>query len=210
LTKWTRAYSFADDVHGTVDTAVDESVDDDAEQPAEVSVAERALQFTREITELSEQGEDSDSTNGEEVAVTDSNDVTVVEKEAGTPTQGPTAASSVQPGPDSSAELMSYFRALLSIASADELSPKLLLAISCLEGESKIVGAVISEHKAKSLVQCWLAKALDILSPATDALSLNDVIIKRDTIVIVKVKFARGAAAANVSCSYCVMVIYDK
>ena len=54
-----------DDVHGTVDTAVDESVDDDVEQPAEVSVADRALQFTQEITELSEQGEDSDGTIGE-------------------------------------------------------------------------------------------------------------------------------------------------
>jgi len=55
-----------------------------------------------------------------------------------------------------------------------------------------------------------LAKALDIALLAEDASSLNEVIIERDTIVIVKVKVGRGAAAANISCSYREMEIYDK
>jgi len=121
-----------------------------------VSVVDRALQFTLETTELSEQDEDYDGAKGkdEEVGSTDTINVTMVKEEAGTPTQGPTAVLSVQSWPESSAELMPYFQALLSITSADELSPNILLVISCLEGESKIVGAMSSAHKAKLLVQC--------------------------------------------------------
>ena len=108
---------------------------------------------------------------------------------------------------------MGHFRALFSISSANELSPKVLLAMACLEEEIRIVGAVSVARKAKSLVQRWLAKAVDIVTPDTgesDALAANDIIIERDTIVIVKVKVGKGAATANVSCSYHVIDIYEK
>ena len=108
---------------------------------------------------------------------------------------------------------MARFRALLSIPSADDLSPRVLLAFACLEGESKVVGAMSAARKAKSLVQRWLAKAVDIVLPrgdVTDALTVNEVIIERDTIVVENVKVGRGARAANVACNYRVVEIYDK
>ena len=68
-------------------------------------------------------------------------------------------------------------------------------------------------RKATYLVQCWLAKSVDIVLPrgdVTDALAVNEVLIERDTIVAVNVKVGRGARAANVACNYRVMEIYDK
>jgi len=72
---------------------------------------------------------------------------------------------------------------------------------------------VSATRKAKSLVQRWLANAAGIVMPATgepDALAANEIIIESNTIVIVKVKVGKGTAAANVSCSYRVIEIYDK
>ena len=66
-------------------------------------------------------------------------------------------------------------------------------------------------RKAKSLISCWLAKAVDIITSSdADALSNNDVIIERDTILLVNVKFGTGASAANVACHFRVMEIYEK
>ena len=39
--------------------------------------------------------------------------------------------------------------------------------MACLEGEIRIVGAVSAARKTKSLVQRWLAKAVDIVMPVT-------------------------------------------
>ena len=115
-------------------------------------------------------------------------DIAINDEQDGTTPPTPATVPFIQPGPKSSAELMGHLCALLSICSADKLSPKVLLAMACLEEESRIVWAVSAAQKAKSLVQRCSATAVDIGMPATgelDALAANEIIIERDTIVIV-------------------------
>ena len=80
------------------------------------------------------------------------------------------------------------------------MSLNVLLVISCLEGESKVARAGSAVQKAKFLPA----------GGGPDALVANDVIIERATIVIVKVNVGRGAAVANISCSYRVVEISQK
>ena len=43
-----------------------------------------------------------------------------------------------------------------------------------------------------------------------DVLQPDDIIIKKDTIVLLNVKFGRGAKAATIQCNFHVMEIYEK
>ena len=89
----------------------EEEVDDGAnvEQPSGVSVADRALQFTQEITDLASQDEEPfDSREGDD-------EVIVVDKGDAAPSPPTPSAEH-----DSSGELMAHFRALLSMPSADD------------------------------------------------------------------------------------------
>ena len=73
-----------------------------------------------------------------------------------------------------------------------ELLLKVLLAAVYIEGREKVVGALSSAQKVKSLLQQWLAKAADALVPGGDPLNGSSIIIERNTIVMVKVKVGRG------------------
>ena len=43
-----------------------------------------------------------------------------------------------------------------------------------------------------------------------DALDNNDIIIERDTILLINIKLGQGASATNVGCQFCVMEVYEK
>ena len=79
----------------------------------------------------------------------------------------------------SPSELMAHFQASLAVTTADDLTAKVLLAISCIEGGTSIAGSVSFARKAKSLVQRWLATPVDCMSPGENALQTNDIIIER-------------------------------
>ena len=110
----------------------------------------------------------------------------------------------------SPSELMAHFQASLAVTTADDLTAKVLLAISCIEGGTSIAGSVSFARKAKSLVQRWLAKPVNCMSSGENALQTNDVIIERDTIVLLNVKFGKGASAATVQINFRVMEVYEK
>ena len=107
---------------------------------------------------------------------------------------------------------MSHFRSISAVSLADDLSSKVLQAISCIEGGKAGAGAVSFARKAKSLVQRWLAKSVYAISMATDedALNNNDIITERDTILLINIKLGRGASAVNVGCLFRVMEVYEK
>ena len=132
-----------DHVQGTDDEEVGE-VDDigNDDMPMEVSVVDRVVRFTREITELAEQTGGSSVGSDKEGCTSEGTDIAIDEEGDGATSPILTTVPFIQSGPESNAELMGHFRALLSISSADELSPKVVLAMACLEGESRIVGAV--------------------------------------------------------------------
>jgi len=116
-------------------------------------------------------------------------------------------------GQGNHAELMTHFRSILSVCSADDLPSKVLQAMSCIESGKAGNGSVSFARKAKSLVQRWLAKSVDTITLSTgpDTLDVkNDIIIERNTIVILTVKFGQGATAADVSCHFRVMEVYAK
>ena len=113
-------------------------------------------------------------------------------------------------GQNNNAELMTNFRKVLRVSSAEELGAKVLLGMASIEGRDATVGTVSFARRAKSLVERWLAKSVDFVSSDVDALDSNDVIIERDTILLVNVKVGRGATAANVACLYRVMEVYEK
>jgi len=81
--------------------------------------------------------------------------------------------------------------------------PKVLLAFACLEGYSKVVGAMSAARKATSLVQHWLPKSVDIVFPRViviDALAVNNVIIERDTIEVVNFKVGERCKSSICGC----------
>ena len=159
----------------------------------------QVVQFQREFL--------SASKDGASIAESDNNDDLVAEVEGTEPTD-----SDSYELPETTGEyalLMSDFRAILSVDSADDILSKVLPAAARLEGKDLVAGAVSSMRKAKSLVQRWLAKYLDNTSGG-DALTNNDVIIERDTIVLVNSKVGSGASAATVTCTFRVVNIYEK
>eukprot|EP00957_Ditylum_brightwellii_P212289 15367162-Ditylum_brightwellii.AAC.3 len=80
-----------------------------------------------------------------------------------------------------------------------------------IEGKEKIVRAVSSARKAKSLVGRWLAKiANSDPLPKDDSILYDSVIVERDVLVLVNVKVGSCASAANISCNFCVLDIYEK
>mmetsp|Transcript_21089 Transcript_21089/g.45741 ORF Transcript_21089/g.45741 Transcript_21089/m.45741 type:complete len:265 (+) Transcript_21089:660-1454(+) len=144
-----------------------------------------------------------------EEGVNEDDEIGVVEQ-AQVPAAPPIPSPSATVGQNNHAELMTNFRNILSVSSADDLVPKVLLCISGIEGRDVTVGTVSFARRAKSLVERWLAKAVDFMSSDADALDSNDVVIERNTILLVNVKVSRGASAANVACHYRVMEVYEK
>ena len=55
-----------------------------------------------------------------------------------------------------------------------------------------------------------MAKPTDSIATVGDILQPNDIVIERDTIVLLNVKLGRGATAANIQCNFRVMEIYEK
>ena len=197
-----RTFDF-DNVRGTNDGGDIDNDNNDGEDYPSASPADlmrqRVVQFQREFL--------SASKDGASVAESDDNDDLVAEVEGTEPTD-----SDSYELPETTGEyalLMSDFRAILSVDSADDILSKVLPAAARLEGKDLVAGAVSSMRKAKSLVQRWLAKYLDNTSGG-DALTNNDVIIERDTIVLVNSKVGSGASAATVTCTFRVVNIYEK
>ncbi len=63
-------------------------------------------------------------------------------------------------------------------------------------------------RKAKALVARWFAKP--VTTSASNEPDVSDTVIERGAIILSNVKIGRGASAANVACSFCVVNIYDK
>jgi len=203
-------HTFAyNDVHGTPsddcddDGASDPHADEDNGQPTEEMMLERIKRFSSvmlESREGHERGDDGVGAEGggnlEEAAT---EDVPVIH-----------STSPVALGEKDHAELLAHFRSILAVPSADDLLDKVHLAISCLEGESSTGGAVSFARKAKSLVQRWLAKSVDEFPTRPDAVENCDILIERDTILLVNVKVGTGASASNVACHFRVITVYEK
>ena len=203
-------HTFAyNDVHGTPsddcddDGASDPHADEDNGQPTEEMMLERIKRFSSvmlESREGHERGDDGVGAGGggnlEEAAT---EDVPVIH-----------STSPVALGEKDHAELLAHFRSILAVPSADDLLDKVHLAISCLEGESSTGGAVSFARKAKSLVQRWLAKSVDEFPTRPDAVENCDILIERDTILLVNVKVGTGASASNVACHFRVITVYEK
>jgi len=113
-------------------------------------------------------------------------------------------------GQSGHSELMSHFRSIVGVSTADDIMSNVLLASSCIEGKDKTTGALSMAQKAKALVQRWLARAVDSFTDDNDGPVDNEVIIERDVIVLLNVKVGRGASSANVPCSFRVMEVYEK
>ena len=80
--------------------------DDNDDMPMEVSVADRVVRFTREIAEVAEQTEGSSGGSDKDGSTSEGTDIAIDEE--GDDTTSPTMATVpfIQPGPESSAELM--------------------------------------------------------------------------------------------------------
>ena len=120
------------------------------------------------------------------------------------------SSPSEEPIPSDHAELMDHFRLMLAVTTSDDLASKVLLAISCIEGKTCIVGSVSFVRKAETLVGRWLANAVDSMPSSGDALRTDDVIIERDTIVLLNVKFGKDASTATVQINFRAMGVYEK
>ena len=83
----------------------------------------------------------------------------------------------------------------------------MLPAASCLEGKDTVSGELSFARKSKSLLGCWIGKAVD----SSLGKDNNEVVIEqRDTIELLHSKFGTGASAARVSCHFIVVNIYEK
>ena len=72
------------------------------------------------------------------------------------------------------------------------------MAITCLESETNVAESTSFARKAKSLVQRWLEKPADSITTVGDVLQPDDIVIERDTIVLLNVKLGRGSRVANI------------
>ena len=97
----------------------------------------------------------------------------------------------------------------MPVTSKEDILSKVLPAASCLEGKDTVSGAVSFARKSKSLLGRWIGNAVDS-SLGRDALANNEVVIERDTIVLIHSKFGTGASAATVACHFRVVNIYEK
>ena len=102
---------------------------------------------------------------------------------------------------------MTDLQTILSVTSVENILSKVLPAASCLEGKYTVSGTVRFARKSKSLLWSWIGKAVDS-SLGRDNLANNEVVIERDTIVLLHSKFGTGASAATVACHFCVVNIY--
>ena len=160
---------------------------------------DRIKHFTSTITSLT--NEDGEGANGSE-------DVVVIADNA-----EPSVENSVinNTTATDSEGLFTHVRNLLSVTSVDEVVPRALAAASFLEGKQVVRGSVCDERKAKSLVQRWLIKRdADKPDPVSGPASPDEVIVERDTILLVNVKVGSGATAATVQRPFRVVELYEK
>jgi hypothetical protein len=188
-----------DNVHGR---SRDEEASDDNDGGEDESqsladiMQERVIQFQQSIVAISE--EKDGAVTEEEESVDD--DVVVVDDPAGDDVSTT----------DEYAKLMIAFKAILSVTSGADILSKVLPAASCLEGKDTVSGAVSFERKSKSLLGRWIGKAADSGLGKDALVSNNQVVIERDTIILVNSKFGTGARAATLSCHFRVVNIYEK
>lgn len=167
--------------------------------PIEELVAARIERFAREMSE-------KDDDEVVEIVTVDDDQPSAVSDEytatvAGTPVE---VAELTYP------DLMRHFQAILTVSSPDNLLDKVLVASSCLEGKGHIRGSISFAKKAKSLVQRWLAKPIDVMAEGGTAFVDGDVLIERDVVILASVKIGTGATATIVNRLYRVVDIYDK
>jgi hypothetical protein len=198
-----------DNVHGR---SRDEEASDDndgGEDESQSLVAdimqERVIQFQQSIVAISE--EKDGAVTEEEESVDD--DVVVVDDTAGTASNSTLISDDVSTT-DEYAKLMIAFKAILYVTSGADILSKVLPAASCLEGKDTVSGAVSFERKSKSLLGRWIGKAADSGLGKDALVSNNQVVIERDTIILVNSKFGTGARAATLSCHFRVVNIYEK
>eukprot|EP00957_Ditylum_brightwellii_P031020 2350900-Ditylum_brightwellii.AAC.1 len=92
----------------------------------------------------------------------------------------------------------------------DAVLSKVLPVAAGIERKEKVVGAVSSARKARSLLRIWLAKTANSdPSPKDDLILCDSVIIERDVMVLVNIKVESDASAANVAYNFCVLDIYE-
>ena len=111
-------------VNGSEKTNNDKYETGDADTPNQDLLVNRINRFAHDMKEV----DDEDNVDGD--------DTTVV----------PPIATA------NSKELMNHFHAIVSVASADDILEKVLIASPCLEGKDNMQGAASLVRKAKSLV----------------------------------------------------------
>ena len=165
--------------------------------PTQELLVERIKRFANDMA----RGNDKEDDNGD-----DSNDE---DKSSAPPTASDGAAVAPPAATTNSQELITFFRAILSVVSVDNILEKVLVASSCLEGKENMQGAASLVRKAKSLVQRWLTKAAN----GKDESKLHEkweTLIQRDVVVLVNVTVGKGASASSVPQYFRVVDIYDK
>ena len=173
------------------DDADHPSQDDDDDANRQHLLVDRINRFAQEMSES-----DDDDNNGS------SDDKDKSSESSDSASAVPTVLTA------NSQDLMTRFRAITSVDNIDDISEKVLAASSCLEGKVNMQGAASLDRKSKSLVQRWLAKPEKVKDSPLD--DVGDVLIKRDTVILVNVKIGRGAAASTVPRPFRVLDIYDK
>ncbi len=74
----------------------------------------------------------------------------------------------------------------------------MLITVEHIERMKNVLGEVSSTRKAKPLVQSWLEIQVDKILPSGDPLASPDIIIERDTILMLNVKTGRGASSTTI------------
>ena len=165
------------------------------------TMQERVIQFRQAIVAISEE----DGAMTEEDKSDDG--IVVVDNTVGTSSNSTLILYDVSTT-DEYAQLMSYFQAILSVTSDDNILSKVLPAAPCLERKYTVSGALSFERKSKSLLGHWIGNAVDS-GLGNDDLSNNEIVIERETILLVHSKFGTGATAAILSIHLCIVNIYE-
>ena len=175
----------------------DDDEDDDKSQPSslEESVANRVARFTREFDALESNNGNGNSMDEE------------VESTAAAAGDGERPALATKANHTA---LMTSFRKILAVESAEDLLEEVFVGASLIEGADRVDGAVSDARKVKSLVQRWLAKPVRSVQTSVDAVETRGILIERDTIVVIKVKLGSGASALTVSRFVRVLNIFEK
>ena len=108
---------------------------------------------------------------------------------------------------------MTSYRSILTTKglNTSQVLESVLNASSCLENNGRAQGSISPNRKAKTLVQCWVARPIDcVVKEGKEVVGVEDILIERDVIILLKVKQGAGAGATVVTRPYRVLEIYEK